>query len=444
MVAFPRYGVWPRALVGDGMVRGATARDGAARTTPGSTGEEPPTVKLGLISALAVYRDYRLLWSSTVLTQVGQWMQQISLGWLMLTLTNSAYWVGLIGFASGVPFLIVSIPAGVLIDRFDRRTVLVACQAGATLVAFIMALLVSLGLVHPWHLLAAAFLNGAALAVNNATRQTLVPSFVARGHLQKAIALMSAGQNSTRIIGPALAGPVIAVAGASGAFFIQAFFLLAALVNTMLLPPVRLPSGQTLALRRNLVDGVSYIARNPVLAGLLWLVAIPTLLVFPYIQFLPVYARDILGIGAGGLGLLLSAGGVGAVTGALVIAGLERMRRKGMFMLVATAVYGFVVITFAYSRWVPLTVLSLFLGGLLGSAYMSMNNTLLLLNVSEEVRGRVMGVYMLTWGLSPLGALPMGWIGDHFGVANGVALGALLSSVVTVGLALRSRALRAL
>ncbi|HUZ00155.1 MAG TPA: MFS transporter [Thermomicrobiaceae bacterium] len=417
-------------------------RDEAATATQAPAGGSP--VRLGLIGALGIYPDYRLLWTSTVLTQAGQWMMQISLGWLMLQMTNSAGWVGLIGFASGVPFLAISIPAGVLIDRYDRRTVLVVCQAAAMAVSLVLAVMLTLHLATPWHLLAAAFLNSAALAVNTAARQVLIPNFVARDHLQNAVGLMSAGQNATRIVGPALAGPLIAGVGGAGAVYLQTVFLLAALAGTLMMPSVRASGAQVLAMRRNLVDGLAYIRRRPALAGLVWLAAIPTLLVFPYIQFLPVFARDILHIGAGGLGLLLTFSGIGAVTGALVVAGFEKMPRKGLFMLVGTIVYGLVVIAFAYSSWVVTSAAFIFGCGLLGSAYMSVNNSLLHLNVDDDMRGRVMGVYGLTWGLSPLGALPMGWIGDHVGVPSAVALGAVLSSLFTIGLALRSRQLRAL
>lgn len=414
---------------------------GADGTVAQSAARAP---RLGLAVAFLLYRDYRLLWISSVLTQIAQWMLQISLGWLVLELTNSASWVGLVGFASGIPFVLVSIPAGVLIDRFERRLILLISQVAAVIIGTGLALLVLADLVSPWHLLVAAFLNSAVLSANSAARQTLVPAFVARDHLQNAIALMSAGQNLTRILGPALAGPLIAMGGASGAFFAQAGVLVAALIATAFLPSVQASTGQVQALRRNLIDGLLYIARNPVLAGLMLLVTIPTLLVFPYLQFLPIYARDILEIGADGLGMLLASGGIGAIIGSLAVAGVAGMRRQGLFMLIGTAVYGLVVISFAYSSWLPLSLLCLALGGGLGSAYMAMNNTLLHLHVTDDVRGRVMGVYMLTWGLPPLGALPMGYLGDHISVPHAIALGAVLSSLMTLILAWRSPALRAL
>lgn len=407
-----------------------------------SVESHPASTQTGLLSALKIYPDYRQLWISTVLTQIGQWMLQITLGWLMLSLTDSAAWVGYVSFAAGVPFLIVSIPAGVLIDRIDRRLLLIVCQTAAMLIGGGLAVLVSLGHAQPWHLLLAACLNGSAFAINNATRQTLVPTFVSRDHLQNAIAMMSAGQNCTRILGPSLGGPAIALLGAGGALYLQAGFLLAALVNTFQLPSVH-PSGRALLLRRNLVDGFRYIAKSPQLTGLMILATIPSILIFPYIQFLPVYARDILTIGADGLGLLLAAGGLGAVIGSLVVAGSKRLCR-GTVIIAGTVLYGLVIISFALSEWLPLSLVLLFTGSVLGAGYMALNNTLLHLHVTDDMRGRVMGVYMLTWGLNSIGALPMGILGSTIGVPYTIALGAGLTVLITFVLGLRSRAMREL
>ncbi len=406
----------------------ATARPGAGR----------------LFAALVRYRDYRLLWASSVLTQIAQWMLQVSLGWLMLELTDSPFWVGLNGFASGIPFLVVSIPAGALIDRLDRRTLLVACQASALAIGLALAILATLGLAQPWHLLLGAFLNGAALAVNNATRQTLVPTFVPREGLQNAIALLSAGMNVTRVVGPSLAGPLIAALGSGGALFAQVGCLAIALVNTLQLPSARSSTRAGIPFLKNLAEGIDYVRRSETLVGLMLLAAVPTILVFPYIQLLPVYARDILAVGASGLGLLYTAGGLGALTGSLFVAGFQRIERKGRFILATTFVYGLVIIVFAYSTWLPLSLLMLLCGGLLGSSYMSITNTLLHLNVRDEVRGRVMGIYMMSWGFMPLGALPMGFVGDRIGVPHAVALGAVLSSLATLTVAARIPTLRAL
>ncbi len=416
----------------------------AETSTPPSLPDDAdptPSEKQGLLTSLVRYRPYRFLWSSAVLTQIGQWMLQITLGWVMLQLTDSAAYVGLIGFASGLPFILVSIPAGVLIDRIDRRRILLISNAVALVVGFGLALLVSLGHVQPWQLLLAALLNGCALAVNNATIQTMVPSYVEREHLQNAIAVMSAGQNSTRILGPSLGGPAIALLGAAGALYVQSAVLLAALLITLLLPSVK-PVIRTLDIWRNIGEGLRFVARSPVLSGLIILAAVPSLLIFPYVQLLPIYARDILHIGAGGLGLLLSAGGTGAVVGSLVVAGPIKLKRPGLIMLLGACAYVFFTLAFAYSVWVIATVLLLFGCGFIGSAFMSLNNTLLHVHLTDQMRGRVMGIYTLTWGMSTLGAWPMGILGDVIGVPSAVATGSILTGIGVVLIALRWRVLR--
>jgi predicted MFS family arabinose efflux permease len=398
----------------------------------GSAGE-----RISVIAALQHYPDYRTLWISTVLTQVAHWTFQVAMGWLMLVLTDSASWVGLLGFFAGLPFLIVSIPAGVLIDRFDRRMILLVCQCLSLIAGLSIALLATADLVQPWHLLAATFLSGAALAANNATRQTMVPSLVSRAHLQNAIALMSAGQNTTRILGPGIAGPAIAIIGIAGTFYLQAGVLVLALINTMMLPTLVTSGGQAINLRRNLVDGIRFMTQSRLLMSLMFLATIPTLIAFPYLNFLPVFARDVLEIGPDGLGLLFAAGGAGAVTGSLIVAGLNRVQRRGLFILIWIGIYTGVLIALAYSTWLPLSLAMLFMGGVCGSSFMSMNNTLLHMNVTDEMRGRVMGVYLITFGLMPLGALPMGYLADQIGISHAVALAAVVMLLATVIVAVR-------
>ena len=416
------------------------------RRVPASAEHAASTTKrgAGLLRTLRLSQAYRALWLSTVFTQIAQWMLQVSLGWLMLNLTDSAFWIGLNGLASGVPFLLVALPVGPLLDRVDRRALLIACQASALIISFGLAVVTQFGAMRPWIILLGAFLNGLVLAVNNTARQIVVPALVPRSGLQNAIGLLSAGQNATRIVGPSLAGPLIAVLGSAGALFVQAGCLTVALLNTMQLPPLRPDAAARSALLDDLVEGVRYVLRHDSIIGLLVLAAVPTVFVFPYLQFLPIYARDLLHLGARGLGWLYAAGGVGALAGSLFVAGAERVERKGWFILVTTVVYGGVIILFAYSHWTLLSLCCLFWGGFLGSAYMALNNTLLHLNVTDAIRGRVMSLYMMTWGLSPLGALPMGYLGAHLGVPHAIALGALLSSTVTVLVAVAIPSLRTL
>ena len=404
-----------------------------------------PASRGGVFSSLGRYPTYRRLWFGSMAASLGQWMQQVALGWLALSLTDSPAFVGTVGFAAGLPFLVIAIPVGVVIDRFDRRHVLLVCQALAALVALVASALVITGIVEPWHLLVIAFVTGSLQATMLPTQQSLVPSLVEREDLTNAIGTNSAGQNLTRVVGPSITGVVIGLAGVGAAFVLQAITLVIAfaLVWTVTIP-ARVP--RSAASPKGVFEGVRLIRRRADLRALFLLAAIPTFFVFPYIQFLTVYARDILEIGPGGLGILLACSGSGAVVGSLVVAARRKMTAPGAGrpLAVMTVAYGLVVAGFAVSPTVLLSFPLLFLAGMLGAGYMSANNAIIQLRVDDDVRGRVMAAYLLTMGLMPLGALPMGYVADGAGTPTAVFTGAVVSSGLAAVLGLRSRGLRAL
>jgi len=394
-----------------------------------------------VFGAVIRYPVFRLLWFGAMAASAGQWMQQVALGWLALGLTDSPSFVGIVTFTAGVPFLLIAPPGGALIDRVDRRRLLLGCQAAAAVLASLVAVDVIGGWVEPWHLLLAAFANGSLQALLAPTQQSLVPGLVPRADLTNAIGLMSAGQNMTRVAGPSLAGVLIGLAGVGPAFLLQALMLIVAfaLVRRVVVPPRQVPTSLP-----RIFDGVALVAGRPDLRGLFLLASIPTFFVFPYISFLNVFARDILDIGAQGLGLLMAASGLGAVIGSLLVAARRRTEGIARGLIKLTVVYGAVIAAISFSRSLWLTLPLLVLAGLLGSSFMSANNALLQHRVTDEIRGRVMGVYFLTWGLMPLGALPMGLLADLVGAPTAVATGAVVSSVLAAGLGACSRSLRSL
>ena len=390
--------------------------------------------------SLTSYPVFRLLWFAALAASAGQWMQQVALGWLAIELTNSPGFVGIVTFAAGIPFVIVAPLGGVLIDRLDRRKLMLICQALAVILAIVMAIDVISGFVQTWHLPIAAILNGSLQALLSPTQQSLVPSLVPRSGLTNAIGLMSAGQNMTRVVGPSIAGVVIGTVGVGETFIVQAvaICIALALVLRVVLPP-RQDVGTA---SRGVFDGVRLMASRPDLRGLFLLAAIPMFFVFPYIGFFNVFARDIFKIGAQGLGLFMAVSGCGAVVGSLLVASRQTIQGAGKILIMTTVMYGFVVGIVAFSTHLWLSLPMMFLGSLLGSAFMGANNVLLQHRVSDEFRGRVMGAYMLTWGLMPLGALPMGLAADRFGVQIAVASGAVISTVLTAALGLASPAVR--
>ena len=403
----------------------------------------PPVDRGGLFSALARYPTYRRLWVGSLASSLGQWMQQVALGWLALTLTDSPAFVGLVGFTAGIPFLLIAIPAGAIIDRVDRRNLLLTCQALAASLAVIVAADVLLGNVQPWHLLLAALFNGSLQATMLPTQQSLVPMLVAREDLTNAVGINSAGQNMTRVVGPSITGLVIGGFGTGPAFLLQAAAIVTAflLVRTVRLPP-REPNAP--ASPRGVFEGIRLISSRPDLRTLFLLACIPTFFVFPYVQFLSIFARDILRIGPSGLGLLMASSGLGAVTGSLLIASRKQMVGAGKRLLAVIVGYGVVVTGIALSPVVFLTVPLLFIAGMMGAGYMSASNALVQLRVDNDVRGRVMSAYLLSFGLMPIGAMPMGFVADHLGTRAAVALGAILSSLFAAIVGSRSRALPAI
>ena len=398
----------------------------------------PDTGDDSLFQALARHRQFRFLWAAGVITQLGQWFQSIALGWLALTLTDSPSFVGKVGFASGVPILLLSLPAGALLDRLDRRRTLVSCQIVGALIALVVAVVNWRGLIEPWHLIVAAILSGAVLAVSQPATQTLVPALVPRADLPNALALSSAGNSSTRIIGPSIAGVLIGAVGLAGCFVSQAGTLLAAAALTLF---IRLPSGARAgaAVGGGLIDGLRIIRRDRTLTGLLLLGAAPALLAYPYVQMLPVFVRDVLHLDARGLGLIMAASGVGSFGGALFIAKLGRYPHKGRLTLTIGVIYGLVLAAFTASRWPLLTAGLLCCSAFLGSAFYSGNQILVQTHVSEAMRGRVMGALALSFGLTPVGALLIGELAQYLGVSWGVALGALGSTLCVALIAVRYR-----
>lgn len=407
---------------------------GGPVSVPGAGAERAP-----FWSSLAEFPTFRRFWLATLAGSVGQWMQQIALGWLALTMTNSPSFVGIVSFTAGLPFLVVGPLGGNLIDRHDRRRVMMTCQALAAIVALVVAADVIAGTVATWHLVAAAFLTGSIQAILTPTQQSLVPALVDRGSLTNGIGLMSAGQNMTRVAGPSLAGAIIATVGIGQTFVVQALAIAAAfvLVRSISLPRRTLAAGAS----RGVFDGIKLIAARPDLRALFLLACLPAVLIFPYVGFLNVIARDVLRIGAGGLGLLMAASGAGAVVGSLVVAGRGRGEGMGRWLWGGTLVYGGVIMAMTFSRTLVVSLPLLFAAGVLGAAFMSGNNAAIQHRIADDVRGRVMGAYILTWGLMPLGALPVGIVAEKVGTPTAIFGGAVICTVLVGLLGLTNRAL---
>ena len=427
------------------MTTSPVARAEDARASDAPTGGGPNRPKGAALAGLSPFSSvaYRYLFAGTMLTMSGYFMQQVAQGWLVYDLTGSPTWLGIVSFAGGIPMLVLSLPAGVLVDRLDRRTVLIASQGLTALSIVALALLISAGVVQPWHVALIAFLSGAFFVVINPTRQALLPTAVARHELGSAIALMSAGTNSGRVVGPSLAGLLVAAFGAAAAFWAQAVGSVLALACASMLAPGPARHARRGSALQTLLEGLRYVRQDPTVLALMSLQAIPAFLIMPYVQLMPVFARDVLNSGPEGLGTLMTVMGVGSVLGSLGIVAFPP-RRQGLTLLVSLAVFALLLVAFAASTSLPLSIGLMGLIGVAQAIYLAINNTLVQVATPDALQGRVMSIYMMTWGLLPLGSLPQGILADWLGAPVVVAGAGLLSALIVLVMAVRSPRLRQL
>lgn len=381
------------------------------------------------------HRDFRFLWASTFLFSSGNWIQQITLSWLIFDRTGNPFFVGAINGARSVPFLFAGPISGVLADRMDRRKLLMMNQTWLAAVVLVFAVLVSTGKVQTWHMFAFSFLSGTGFAINNPLRQTLTANVVPHEELGNAIALNSAAFNVNRVLGPALGGVLIAAFGPGTNFFIQAssYMLVALMVIPMHIQRQDLSSaGRTSALGA-LGEGLAYVKRQQTILALIIIATVPAFFVMPFTTgLMAVYAKDVVHTDAKGLGYLLAVFGAGGFAGALTLASFESRRRLGPLQVVAGVSAGLALFAVSRSRTLGLALPFLAAEGASQLLFSAINTTHLQTLIPDSMRGRVMSIYMVNVGLAPLGALVAGALADFYGADTAMLAGGL----ITVGLML--------
>ena len=387
-----------------------------------------------MLSALR-HRDFRIYWTGSAVSFLGTWLQNTAQSWLVRGLSPSPLALGLVGFCSSVPMFVFSLFGGVLADRMDKKRALMATQAALGVFAGLLAWLTLSGLVRLPHVFAIALASGTAAALDAPLRHSLVYHLAGKDDLPAAIALNSAAFNSARIVGPALAGLVVAQWGEGVCFVLNSLSFCAVLGALALVSadsrPGAAPSSSVWA---DLVGGLDYIRRNPAISGLIGIIAVPSLLVFPYGALMPILAKDILGTGVKGFGGLLSAAGVGALAGAGLLTWLSRRFGRGRVMMAALALQGGALVLLAWSRVYPLSVAALVAAGFGMVTFVSSVHALLQTLASETMRGRVIGAYVFTFlGLGPLGSLAVGALAEVWGVPVMICLSGLVALIVSAG-----------
>ena len=392
--------------------------------------------------------SYRLFWTGNFISNTGTWMYNLAQGWLVFELTDSPLWLGLVGFTSWIPLLLFTPLGGVVADRADRRRVMLLAQSAMMAVAFLLALLTSLGVINIWHILALSFLSGSAMAMNAPAYQASLPELVTADDLTNAIALNSAQFNLSRMLGPALAGWAVDRIGVAGCFYLNAFSFLALLLALVQIHfPARAASDADGSGRvwKQLVATFYYLHHRPVLRTLILLEALASFCGMPYIILLPVFARDVLQVGPRGLGYLMGAAGVGALSGALLLAWRGDRPRKGAYALHSALLFYTALVVFALSPRFDLALVALALNGVTMVTSISTIINLLQKYAAPEMRGRIMAMHAMAYlGLAPIGGLLAGALAERVGAPVALASFCLAALAVTFVVRLRMRELHEL
>ncbi len=393
--------------------------------------EEPdrrsPARGKALLRALR-HRNYRLFFTGQSVSLIGTWITRVATSWLVYRLTHSAGMLGIVGFAGQIPTFLLAPFAGVWVDRLDRYRVLLTTQVLAMLQSFALAALALSGVIQIWHVLALQAFQGMINAFDTPARQSFVVEMVAdRVDLPNAIALNSSIVNGARLIGPSIAGLLIAWVGEGWCFLVDGVSYIAVIVSLLLMRIVRRQrAARTANMLEDLRSGFRYALGFPPILALLLLLALVSLAGMPYTVLLPLVADRVLHGGSHTLGFLMGAAGVGALFGALYLASRNTVLGLGRVIALATALFGAALVAFSFSRWL---LLSLALLALVGTGFMvqiAASNTVLQTIVREEMRGRVMAFYTMAFmGMAPFGSLLAGALAARLGAPAAIRAGGI-------------------
>lgn len=388
----------PRADAVAGLAQGAVTD--AAETT---------VIEFPRIARALRNRDFRLFWAGNFTSNIGTWMQNVAQGWLVLQLTNSAFWLGVVGFASTIPILLFALIGGVIADHVNKRKLLMVTQSAMMIFAFTMAVLAYLKIINVAEVALLAAGTGIAMSLNTPSYQALVPQLVPREDLINAIALNSAQFNMSRVLGPTLGGFAMAAVGVSGNFFLNGLSFLAVIIAlTQINYHEQVNPGEG-HLWLKLKQGFAYVFAREEMLSLVLLVGIGSLLALPFLVFVPYFARDVLHSDERGLGILMACSGIGSFFGAGTIAYLGKVARRGRFIFSAALGFFAAIIAFTFSRSFLLSGALLMLAGYCMILMVATINSVLQHLSDDNMRGRVMSIYSTAFlGLPPIGSLIAG------------------------------------
>ncbi|HET9782228.1 MAG TPA: MFS transporter [Candidatus Dormibacteraeota bacterium] len=395
--------------------------------------EGPPSRALGALR----HRNYRLFFTGQIISTVGTWMQSVAMPWLALELTHSGFLVGLVLAAQFTPILIAGQFGGIVADRFHKRNVLLATQTAFTVPAFVLFVLTQSGHAEYWMVIVAALSAGIINVFDVPARQAFIIEMVGKQDLTNAIALNSSVFNASAVIGPSVAGVVIAFLGVPLCFLSNSISYLAAVAALLLMRdlPRREPMVHQERFLARLAEGAGYARRTPVVGGLLVTVAFFSLFAMNRSTLLPLFADQVLRVGAQGFGFMLAAMGLGAVCGALTLAFFPEMGANPRRQLWVAAIWAAALLEFAISRVFVLSLATLFVAGYCQISFLATTNSRLQTDTPDHLRGRVMALYMQAFaGMSPIGNIQAGLLASLFGAPWSMAIGAIIAAASLFGI----------
>ena len=391
-----------------------------------------------MLAALA-HRNFRIVWFAALGSTIGTWMQQYAQSWLVYELTKSNFYLGIDSFLGQLPILLLMLIGGVIADRHDRRRLLTTSQYIQATAAFALAALVATNSVKVGYIFMLSFIAGCGQAFGGPAYQSLIPSLVPRRDLPSAIGLNSTQFNLSRVLGPALGGTVLATIGLAWCFALNgvSFFIVIFALAWLHLPK-HTPAKSHKPIRTDLQVGLRYVRNHRLVLTLTVLVFISTFLAMPLITLMPSFATDVLhgfGTPAARLSLLMACQGLGAITGALIVGTLGQFKHMGAALLGVQTMLGLLLAAFAMSRMLPLSLVLLFVAGMFYMSTFSISFSLVQLTVPDELRGRVVSIYMVALRSGgPIGALTAGALADAFTAPTVMAMNGLVLSLVAVTL----------
>jgi MFS family permease len=394
-------------------------------------GDEPRPTRLPRTFTALRHHNFRLFWFGQLISLIGTWMQSIAQSWLVLDLTKSAFQLGLTSALGMLPVLVLSLPAGAIADRVNKRNLLIVTQSAMMLLAFVLAGLAMLRVLQVWHIYVLATLLGVCNAFDMPGRQSFVIELVGRDDLLNAVALNSTAFNSARIIGPAIAGILIGTIGPAGCFFINGASFLAVIAGLALMKteaPNR--SNRENSILDDMLEGLRHVGQDKEILTIVCMVGVFSVFGMPYTVLMPVFAKSVLQAGARGYSLLMTCTGVGAVAGAAMLATFSNIKRRGRLMLANSIAFVVVIVLFAASRSLALSAALLVVVGFTMVNQAAMANTILQVLAPDDLRGRVMAVFGIMFlGFAPFGSLQAGTIAEKLGAPSALVIGSAVMAV---------------